>query len=142
MAKIEWHPAFSLGVASLDNQHKRFIGLANEIFLAVKDGKEPKQLAASFSRLREYTVYHFADEEAFMRSVGYPEWRAHAREHEELKKLVRYHQEKLFREGKAREKDILGFLKKLLVDHVVYSDLGVKRFLDGRKAGEGELPAA
>jgi len=37
-----------------------------------------------------------------MRSVGYPDWKTHALEHERLKKQVRYHQEKLFREGMVR----------------------------------------
>ncbi len=132
MAKIEWSDIFSLGVQSLDDQHKRFIELGNTILLAVRAGETPRQIATHFSKLREYTVYHFLDEEAFMRSVEYPELKAHALEHEELKKQVRYHQEKLFREKLVREKDVLEFLKRLLVDHVIYTDLKVKRFLNGQ----------
>ena len=132
MAKIEWSDIFSLGVQSLDDQHKRFIELGNTILLAVRAGQTPRQIAAHFSKLREYTVYHFLDEEAFMRSVDYPELKAHIQEHEELKRLVRYHQEKLFKEKLVREKDVLEFLKRLLVDHVIYTDLKVKRFLNGK----------
>jgi len=142
MAKIVWSAEFQLGVPSLDSQHKRFIELANDILQAVRAGETPKQVSARLSKLREYTVYHFADEEAFMRSVGYPELKAHSLEHEELKKLVRYHQEKLFREKLVREKDLLEFLKKLLVDHVIYADLGVKRFLEEKNAQKDEKPAA
>ena len=142
MAKIEWNPGFSLGVPSLDDQHKRFIELANSILHAVKNKKEPRHILSFFSKLREYTVYHFSDEEAFMRSIGYPELRAHVLEHEELKFLVRQHQETLFRQKIVREKDILEFLKKLLVDHVIYSDLAVKRFLASKEAAPAEAPAA
>lgn len=142
MGTIAWSPELSLGVPSLDDQHRRFIGLANEILLAVRAGKEPRHVGECFRRLREYTVYHFGDEEAFMRQVGYPELKAHAQEHEELKKLVRYHQEKLFRERLVREKDILEFLKKLLVEHVIGADRGVKRFLEEKSGREAEIPAA
>lgn len=140
MAKIEWSKQFSFGVASLDYQHRRFIEIANGIHLAVRARKNPKQVAAHFSKLREYTVYHFSDEEAFMRSVDYPELKTHSLEHQELNKLVRYHQEKLFREKLVNEKDVLHFLKKLLVDHVIYSDLRVKRFLDGKAPKTHPVP--
>jgi len=142
MARIEWSPAFSLGVPALDGQHKRFIELANGILDAVREGREPRQISMCFSKLREHAVYHFSDEEAFMRSVGYPELKVHAKEHEELKKQVRYHQERLFRQGTVREKDILEFLKKLLVDHVIYSDISVKRFLNATRDPKEEVPAA
>jgi hemerythrin len=142
MAIIEWNPAFSMGAPALDGQHRRLIELANDILLAVRSGKEPRRIAACFSKIREHTVYHFADEEEFMRTVGYPEWKAHALEHENLRKLVRHHQDKLFREGTVREKDIMAFLKALLVDHVIYSDLGVKRYLVDRNIQNSEAPAA
>ena len=142
MAKIEWNASFSLGVKSLDGQHRRFIELATGILQAVKSGKDSRHVCAEFSKLRQHTVYHFNDEEEFMRSVGYPEIKGHAKEHEELKSLLRHHQEKLFREGKVREKEILEFLRKLLVEHVVYSDLSVKRFLTAKAIQKDEAPAA
>lgn len=138
MAKIEWSTRFSFGVPSLDNQHRRFIEIAHGIHTAVRTRKHHSHLAAHFSKLREYTVYHFSDEEAFMRSVKYPELKAHVHEHQELNKLVRYHQEKLFREKLVNEKDVLLFLKKLLVDHVIYSDLEVRRFLDQKQRVSSE----
>lgn len=142
MAKIEWNASFSLGVKSLDSQHRRLIELAAGILQSVKNKQDYRLVSALFSKLRQHTVYHFNDEEEFMRSVGYMDVKAHAKEHEELKSLLRHHQDKLFREGKVREKDILEFLRKLLVGHVVYSDLSVKRFLTAKVVQKNEVPAA
>ena len=142
MAKIEWKASFSLGVKSLDGQHRRFIELATGILHAVKNGKDSRHVSAELSKLRQHTVYHFNDEEDFMRSVGYPEIKDHAKEHKELKSLLRHHQDLIFREGKVREKDILEFLKKLLVEHVIYSDLSVKRFLTAKAVHNDEVPTA
>jgi len=103
----------------------------------VRAKKDIRHIVFCFSKLREYTVYHFSDEECFMRSVGYPELKAHVLEHEELRRLVRFHQEMLTREKRVREKDIQQFLKRLLVDHVIYADLGVRRFVKGKNASGG-----
>jgi len=42
----------------------------------------------------------------------------------------------------VREKDVLAFLKRLLVDHVIHTDMEVKRFLDSRQAPGAQSPAA
>jgi len=142
MAKIEWHQAFSLGVASLDGQHRRIVELADDILQAVREGRGARHISSCFSKLREHSVYHFGDEEAFMRSVGYPALKTHAAEHEEIKKLVRYHQERLFRQGTVKEKEVLDFLRRLLVVHVAGSDMAVSRFLDERKKQASPSTAA
>jgi hemerythrin-like metal-binding protein len=142
MAKIEWNASFSLGVKSLDSQQRRLIELAAGIFQSVKNKQDYRLVSALFSKLRQHTVYHFNDEEEFMRSMGYPEIKAHAKEHDDIKSMLRQHQEQLFREGRVREKDIREFQKKLLVEHVVYSDLNVKRFLSANTLQKDKAPAA
>jgi len=134
MADSEHNLPSIFGVATLDDQHRRFVAAAGEILGAIKAGMEPKQMVTLLSKLREYTVYHFNDEEAFLRSVEYPELKAHCQQHAEIKRLARYHQDRLFKKKQADDKDLRQFLKLLLVDHVIHCDLKVRRFLENRKA--------
>ncbi len=142
MAEISWKPCMTTGNEALDEQHKRFIEIAGTIVRAVRDGSDSRRVAALFSRLREYTVYHFADEERLMRATRYPGLKAHAQDHEELKKQVRHLQERLFRGASPREREVQDFLRRLLVDHVIRADMDFGRFLGENPGPDADSSAA
>lgn len=69
MELVQWHDSFSVGVASIDSQHKKLFALLNE--LIVQSKTDPSQSRDSIkkilSELIEYTKYHFATEEKLLK---------------------------------------------------------------------------
>jgi hemerythrin-like metal-binding protein len=128
MSKIIWNSTLSLGIESIDNEHKRLIEISNNLVDLVRIGKiqESKIL---FHELREYTVTHFNNEETYMLRVKYPNLEKHKAEHSELKKSVKIFQDDLYRQQEIRAEEVYEFIKHWLIDHVLYSDMNIKKFL-------------
>ena len=68
----------------LDEDHKRMIGLMNELH-DVLVGEEPREeVDRILAELEDYTVYHFHHEEELFGRTDYPDAEIHKREHNEL----------------------------------------------------------
>ena len=130
MGKIEWAESLSVGVDSIDNEHKRLIKIANAVVKMARDSDDRQQLTRAMSYLREYTVTHFANEEEYMVSIGFDELAKHQREHAELKQKVKDFQSMLFHSDVVNHEEVLVFLKDWLVGHVLKSDMKIKDFME------------
>ncbi len=67
---MPWSPTLSIGVPQIDAQHKTLVEQADKLFEASKSSKEHVGELLTF--LEDYTKKHFADEEKYMLSIGYP----------------------------------------------------------------------
>ena len=87
MDAFVWDQHFVTGLADVDDQHHGLVALFNDLTQALfthdGTGQDTESLLGSiFERLVDYTEYHFADEEALMRSIGVDE--RHIQVHEAL----------------------------------------------------------
>jgi hemerythrin len=73
MELIKWKDVFSVKVSEVDNQHKKLIGLINQLYDAMRVGKGREVLGSVLTELVNYTIYHFSTEERLFREYGYPE---------------------------------------------------------------------
>lgn len=69
---IEWTQALSVGVASIDQQHKKLFDKANQLFEAGRNNKSKEFISELLDFLDDYTKQHFNSEEIHMKSIGYP----------------------------------------------------------------------
>ena len=71
--KIEWNDEYLLGIQEIDNQHKKLVAIANELYDITTGNSEVYKLEMSkvLKKLTDYTVYHFSSEEEFMKKKGY-----------------------------------------------------------------------
>lgn len=77
----------------------------------------------------EYTVYHFADEEAAMEKHGYPEISSHREEHNDLALKVKFFH-KAFQDGQVQiTKNLVGMLKNWVEKHIKETDRRYAPFL-------------
>lgn len=122
MALIEWNEKLSVGVAEMDNQHKRLIALINELDDAMKLGKGKDVLGKILNGLVNYVHTHFKAEEAFMEKIGFNELENHRTEHIKLTNDVEKFNND-FKEGKTiLSVQIMNFLRKWLLDHIGKKD--------------------
>lgn len=128
MGKIVWSDALSLGNETIDSEHKRLIKIANAIIRLAREDMGKKKIINAMQYLREYTVFHFQNEEKFMSQIQYPLSDAHSAEHAELKHQVKSYQYALFHSVVITGDELLDFMKKWLIDHILNSDLKIKEF--------------
>ena len=120
---LEWNENLSVGVPSIDEQHKALLGLLNELFDATQAGRGQLVLGKVLKELADYTVYHFQYEEALFAQTGYSAAPDHIKEHDGLITLVQVLRQK-YQDG-AREilsEDLLRFLRRWLYTHIMGSD--------------------
>ncbi|MEZ7196638.1 bacteriohemerythrin [Pseudodesulfovibrio karagichevae] len=131
MHGIEWHESNSVGVPSIDDQHKRLMALTNRLFLAIMDETGETALEGVLNDLADYAVYHFTHEEGLLRKYGYPEdlLAEHQAEHKALTDRV-LHYIARYRDDPANlDLSVYVFLRDWTTEHMGRSDARYSEFL-------------
>jgi hemerythrin len=84
MSLIEWRDEFSVGVASVDIEHRELIELINDLHTLMGEGATEDQVSASLGEIFAQISAHFALEEKYMRDSGYEAYASHKDDHESL----------------------------------------------------------
>jgi hemerythrin-like metal-binding protein len=78
---VHWNSNLSVGIGSIDNQHKKIIELINSFYEGINQNSSKDQLLFLLKGLKEYTQTHFLTEERYMKQYNYPEFEVHKAEH-------------------------------------------------------------
>jgi hemerythrin len=122
MALLDWSPSLSVDVAAMDEEHKRLFALINELNEAMKQGRTRDEMDRVFNELARYTQTHFASEERYMQTIGYPYLAQHRKEHAELMAQIAAFKAD-YDAGKAMISiKLMGFLREWVRNHIQRSD--------------------
>lgn len=117
------------GIELIDSEHRQLFALVNEVHALVHDEfifDKYDEIMRILTELRNYTEMHFHDEEAYMEEINYPELDAQRRAHNAfIEKLVDINFEELENLDDNQQEyllDILDFLAKWLVNHILRMD--------------------
>jgi hemerythrin len=88
MAKelFNFEAEFKLGIDTIDQEHVKLVNMLNTVHRLVTEGKKTQAIEYFSLTLARYVNDHFAHEEQFMASFGYPQLKDHALIHENFKK--------------------------------------------------------
>ena len=130
---IVWQDSLSVGIETIDNQHKSLFQALSDLQKAAQASGERLALQRLFTFLARYTVEHFRDEEVLMRGCNYSRYEAHKAEHDALAKQVLDVQAK-YRSGAtaALSMEVMNFLKNWLVKHIMGIDKKYTPYLNQR----------
>lgn len=132
MAFIQWRQDFSTGIGQIDEQHKKLVGMVNDLYEAMSKGEGKDALGRVLGGLVSYTKGHFATEERLMTQHAYPGFAAHKTEHDKLTAQV-LELEAKFKAGKAvMTVQVASFLKDWLANHILNTDKQYGPYLLGR----------
>ncbi len=131
MALIEWNSDLSVNVAEIDKEHKKLVGLVNELHEAMKSGKGKEVLGKILTELEEYTKTHFSHEEEILGKHGYPAIFSHKKEHQNLISAVQEYKKK-GEAGNLFTLEISKFLKDWLTNHILKTDKNYSSFLNSK----------
>jgi len=74
---IDWSDLLSVGIATMDDEHKELFRRINALLVALLGPEGHGDTRELVAAIREYTVFHFTDEEKLMRAQGYPRYEQH-----------------------------------------------------------------
>ena len=84
MSLIDWKEEFSVGVESVDTEHREMIELINELDGAMQHDADCATVLGTLGEIYARISAHFALEEKIMRDTAYAGFAAHKTDHERL----------------------------------------------------------
>ena len=89
MSLLQWKSEYSIGIASIDDEHREMIDLINLIYSELASDADVVQIDECLGDIFSAISMHFALEERMMRGCGFEEYEAHKDDHEELLEQIR-----------------------------------------------------
>jgi len=129
---ITWKDEYSVGLDSIDQQHKKLINLINQLTTAVDYSTGEEFEREALSEVVEYTKTHFAYEEGLMEDNGYPDFVAHKAQHKVMLAEVEAVLAEYEEDHDAAMQHALNFLKEWLIIHINGTDKEYSSFLIGK----------
>ncbi|AVO52090.1 bacteriohemerythrin [Ectopseudomonas mendocina] len=120
MAYLDWSDDLDTGIRVIDDQHKRIVAMINQLDAAQRAASQ-EQAGEVIDELIDYTVSHFAFEEAMIEEAGYIFTKAHKRVHALFIKRVEDYRER-FNRGEDIADELKGMLGRWLFSHIRSDD--------------------
>ncbi|MCH5295040.1 MAG: hemerythrin family protein [Treponema sp.] len=122
--KVNWNDSYLLGISEIDNQHKKLLMIANELYeIATGSPDEYKiKMSSALKKLTDYTVYHFSSEESYMRKCGYGGADAHKAAHDNFVKEVNYQIQHLSADNIEDGISFYSYVASWVLNHIAKAD--------------------
>lgn len=114
---------YSIGLQSIDGEHRELMDLINQIHEALHTPAPQGEVKEMFHRLAACVSTHFWQEESQFVGTGYLDATLHARKHEHLTTVLSCFQSGIDRMGRSVSfEDQLSFVRDWLLDHITNED--------------------
>lgn len=134
--ETEWNKRFNIGVDSIDNAHRKLFSIVRRLIHLSKDENNGQWACAEgIKYFKNYTIEHFADEEAYMRSIGYRDYELHKRLHDDMRYKTLPALEKDLTESHYSQEAIqhfLGICLGWLTAHILIEDRAITGKISSR----------
>lgn len=119
---VEWKDEYSVGIDSIDQQHKKLLSLINQLQTAVDYSTGEEFEREALDELVDYTKTHFTYEEGLLKDNDYPDFVPHKAQHEEMIKEVEKVLAEYEKDHDAAMRNAADYLKEWLINHINGTD--------------------
>ncbi|MFP4556545.1 MAG: bacteriohemerythrin [Bacteroidales bacterium] len=130
MIFFEWDNRFVSGNKIIDDDHKKLVGLINELYTEMSSGDGENVVGNIINQLSNYAETHFKNEELLMKKFDYPEYYKHKAQHDTFAKKVASFAKKSKKDSISIE--VASFLKEWMTKHILLDDKKVIDYMDNR----------
>ena len=120
MSFLIWQDDLNTGIEVIDSQHRRIVEMINHLH-TMHSGTQRMVVGEVIDELVDYTLSHFAFEEALMEDAGYTFCHAHKRVHEVFTKRVAEYRMR-FSAGEDVTDELKNMLSRWLFNHIRSDD--------------------
>ncbi len=126
---LEWKDEYSVGIESIDQQHRRLVNLINQLHTAVTYSTGEEFEREALDELVDYTKTHFTYEEGLMEQNGYPDFDAHKAQHVAMIQKVGEVLTEYEKDQDTAMNNALSYLSDWLINHINGTDKQYSSFL-------------
>ena len=126
---FKWKDGYSVGIDSIDQQHKKLLQLINQLQTAVDYSTGEEFEREALDELVDYTKTHFTYEEGLMEQNGYPDFEPHKAQHAEMINKVEEVLAEYDRDADTAMSNAVEYLKNWLINHINGTDKQYNSFL-------------
>lgn len=126
LTKIYWNNSISVGHAEIDEQHKKFLDIANKAIDAILE-RNRNSAAATIKELQDYARFHFKFESELMKKYNYTESGTHYDAHGDFYEKVAEIENS---ESNTKEDELVSFMQNWLILHIGSSDKKLADFIN------------
>jgi len=129
---IKWNDNLSVGIDEIDEEHKKLLGMINQLQTAAHYHTDDTLVESTLNDLIDYTKYHFSREEELLQKHNYPDYDDHKKQHEAMvEQVTKFIDE--YRVDKTRTiENVVLYLKTWLINHIKGSDQRYAGFLKNK----------
>lgn len=125
----EWSDNLSVGVPSIDRQHKVLISLINDLHNAIEAGKGQSEAKSILKQLITYAKAHFIYEEGLFTGQNYESTAEHLESHRKIEAKLAELKEHSNDVNFNLSDELMLFLKNWLNNHILKEDMGYSPLL-------------
>lgn len=123
MMFLGWDEKYSVGIQSIDDQHKEIFRILDRLFQALKSGKASHSILQIITELELYAASHFQREEYFFRQFNYENSDSHTKEHQSFTAKISALKADAIAGKLTSSFDLLHFLKIWMDHHILVVDM-------------------
>lgn len=122
--KVNWDDSYLLGITEIDDQHKKLLTVANELYEITTGPQDAYKLkmSAALKKLADYTVYHFSSEEEYMRKCGYGGTATHKMAHDNFINEVKHQMAQLSADNIEGGERFYAYVARWVLNHIAKAD--------------------
>jgi hemerythrin-like metal-binding protein len=133
-----WTNEMGVGVVVLDDDHKKLIGIINQLHFEMEEAHDKKVLGAVLDQFVEYSKAHFSRDQSLLFQAGYPDAPEHEMEHEWFIHEISALTERFASAPAATlDMELMKFLRNWLDSHVESADRKYGPFLNAAESPSG-----
>ena len=129
---ILWKTSYSVGVASMDNEHRRLFDVMRELDNALAMGSGQLVIDRVLKKVTDWAEHHFTHEEDLMNAHDFPGLEAHRAEHDEARRQIAIYEQNRKAGKPGVPVSLLLFLDAWLRKHILKTDLLYATYLNER----------
>lgn len=126
---IVWKDTYSVGIDSIDQQHRKLVNLINQLTTAVDYSTGEEFEREALAELVDYTKTHFTYEEGLMEDNGYPDFEAHRAQHKAMIAEVDIVLAEYEQDHDMAMRHAVDYLRGWLINHINGTDKQYSSFL-------------
>ncbi|MCB9063070.1 MAG: hemerythrin family protein [Halobacteriovoraceae bacterium] len=122
MPYVEWNDELVTGSQVIDYQHKRLVGLINDLYeIQEKDDFKEELIEVVINELKYYAKFHFSTEEKILNQINHIDIDKHKLKHRSFEKTLDFFLQKR-KQHESIQTELFEFLKDWLVNHIKVED--------------------
>lgn len=129
MQRIQWRDRFNIGVEMIDQAHRRLFSIVQKMMdLYVERHEKKFACVEGIKYFKAYALKHFAEEEAYMRKIGYSGYLAHKKIHDKMRYETLPELERLLYESDFSTEMVqrfIGVCTGWLTGHIIIEDRAI-----------------